>query len=143
VYGTGQQYKQFNEVEMKGYSELINMIPTGKSLAVQHYRHSSPFARENTMWHWPKLYGVRKGHGAHSDDTFAWRATSYVNLTEAALKADTYAVPPLLDLRRVALFDYELSVGCTQEVAIVNMAPVADYVASRSEWHLFRVRKPQ
>jgi hypothetical protein len=143
VYTTGEQYKQFNEVEMRGYSRLIDMIPPGKSLAVHFYRQTSPFASANAMWHWPKLYGVRKGGGGHSDDTFAWRATSYVNLTDAARSSGLYAVPPMLDLNRVAQFDYEISHGGPKEQAIANMAPVAEYVASASEWHLFRVRKPQ
>jgi len=143
VFSTDEQYSQFNQVEMGGFSELIDMIPPGKAVAVLHYRHDSPFGREHTLWHWPKLYGVRKGRGGHNDDTFASRTTSYVNLTEAALQAGTYTVPPMYDLSRVALFDYQLSVGTTQEVAVATMAPVADYVASRSQWHLFRVRKQE
>jgi hypothetical protein len=142
VSNTNEQYRQFNQVEMQGFSQLINMIPPGKSIAVAHYRALSPFARENALWHWPKLHGVRKGRGGHNDDTFASRTTSYVNLTEAALQAGTYSVPPMLDMARVALFDYQLSVGTTKDVAAANMAQVADYVASRAEWHLFRVRKP-
>ncbi len=142
VYKTNEQYRQFNQVEMQGFSQLIGMIPPGKSVAVAHYRAASPFARENALWHWPKLYGVRKGKGGRNDDTFASRTTSYVNLTDAAIQSGTYSVPPMLDMTRVALFDYQLSVGTTKEVAAANLATVADYVASRAEWHLFRIRRP-
>jgi hypothetical protein len=142
VYGTNEQYRLFNEVEMGGYSELIDMIPPGKSLTIMTYRHGSAFARENAMWHWPKLYTVRRGGGAHCDDTFSSRSTSYVNLTDAARAQGTYTDAPLLNLQRIAVFDYELAVGTSKETAIAHMSPVADYITSRSEWHLFRVRKP-
>jgi hypothetical protein len=143
VYATNRQYKQFNEVEMAGYSQLIDMIPPGKGVAMHFYRSTSPFARENAMWHWVKLYGVRKGGGGHSDDTFAWRATSYVNLTDVGRATNMFAVPPMLDFNRLPQFDYQLSHGGTKEAAIAVMSPVADYVASRAEWHLFRLRKPR
>jgi len=143
VYSTSAQYKKFNEVDMRGFSELIDMIPPGKALAVHYNRSTSPFAIEKAMWHWPKLYGVRKGGGGHSDDTFAWRSTSYVNLSETGLKNGTYAGPPNLNVGRLAHFDYQLTHGGFREDVIAQIGSAADYVASRSEWHLFRVRKPK
>jgi hypothetical protein len=145
VYSMSAQYEKFNVVEMGGFSELIDMIPPGKALATHYYRTGSPFARQNekAMWHWPKLYGVRKGGGGHSDDTFAWRSTSYVNLTETGLKNGTYAIPTNLNHARLALFDYQLTHGGSREDVIAQLSPVADYIATRSQWHLFRVRKPK
>jgi hypothetical protein len=141
VYSTSSQYRKFNDVDMRGFSELIDMIPPGKSLAVFYNRTTSSFAIERAMWHWPKLYGVRKGGGGHSDDTFAWRSTMYVNLTETGLKNGTYAIPPNLNPGRLAIFDYQLTHGGSSEAAIAQLSSAADYVATRSEWHLFRVRK--
>jgi len=139
VYAMSDQYTSFNRIEMKGFSELMAMIPPGKTLATHYNRSTSPFGSHNTMWHWPKLYGVRQGGGGHSDDTFAWRATSYVNLTEAARKNGTFR--RISSFHRLPAFDYYLCHGGTPDVAIAQVGALADYIASRSEWHLFRVRK--
>ncbi len=142
VYTTSEQYEHFNRVEMRGFSELIAVIPPGKAVATHYYRASSPYGFQNAMWHWPKLYGVRQGGGGHTDDTFAWRATSYVNLTEAGLKNGTYSINASLGFYRLKAFDYYLCHGGPAENAIAHAGAMADYVASRAEWHLFRVRKP-
>jgi hypothetical protein len=140
IYAMSDQYKSFNRIEMKGFSELIAMIPPGKTLATHYNRASSPYGNHNAMWHWPKLYGVRQGGGGHSDDTFAWRATSYVNLTQAGLTNSTFRRAG--GFQRLTAFDYYLCHGGPPDAAIAQAEAGADYIASRSEWHLFQVKKP-
>lgn len=142
VRGTHLMYTQFNEIDMQRFSELIDLIPSGKAVLPHYYRNFSAFARESSMWHWPKLYGVRKAKGGHTDDTFAWRTTSYVTLTDKALADGTYVAPLAWDRHFIARWDYVLSCGGPKDWTAYDLQELGEHVASRGEWHLFRVRKP-
>jgi hypothetical protein len=140
VQSTHAQYAKFNEIEMPGFEELVRMIPPGKALAVQYQRPDSRFAKHRGMWHWPKLYGVWQGGAGRSDDTFAWRSTSYVTLTREAHRLGTFNGSPGLNPAALARWDYLIVHGGAQPAIAAAVAPVAEPVASRAEWHLFHVR---
>ena len=142
VGGTSSRYARFNRVEMAGFEELVRMIPPGKALAVHYARLQSPFAKHAAMWHWPKLHTVWNGGGARTDDSFASRSTSFVTLTEPALATGTFTGSPGLNPGALARWDYLLVHGGDRPGIAAAVASVATPVGTRSEWHLYRIRKP-
>jgi hypothetical protein len=141
VSSTHAQYRRFNHHEMRGFSDLIHQIPRGQALAVHYQRSDSPYANYQALWHWPKLYTLSGAPGGRTNDTFAWRSTSYVTLTERGLAAGTYQGRPGLNTGALAAWDYLLAQGESSRSLSSTLGGGAELVASRGQWHLFRIDK--
>lgn len=141
AYTAHNGYERFNRVEMAGFEQLMRQIPPGKSLATHYFRHTSPFAANAAMWHWPKLYGVWQGGGGHTDDSFSIRSTSYITMTERARGLATYSQDPGLHPELLKAWDYLLIHGGVASGAQAAVGNVGKLVGSSAEWYLFRIER--
>ncbi len=75
------QYQGFSEQEMAGFAELLDEVPEGKRLYVHYTASGTVYGDHQSLWHWPKRVAVHQG--GVTNDSFAFRSTNYITLTEA------------------------------------------------------------
>ena len=133
---TAQRYRAFSNKDMGEFRELLQKMPPGASVATHYVTPFSEYGRHNATWHWPKLHAVYGG--GITDDSFAYRVTTWVTLTDEARRAGAIKRHNL-DPVKLKEWDYLLVRGRSPAVEnLLGRAPLA-LVGETGTWRLYMI----
>lgn len=131
------QYRGFSENEMASFTNLIDEIPRGKRLYVHYTSSGTPYGDHQSAWHWPKMVAVRRG--GVTNDSFAYRSTNYVTLTEEGAQLKK-AHSKRLDLRTLREhWDYLLLRADNARKTERSIRRYTTKLGRDKSWHLYRI----
>lgn len=145
VHLTHANYVAFNTHDMGDFSQLLEQIPPGATLAVAYtrqFRGRSAYGDHAPLWHWPKLHHVR--HGGRTSDSFAFRPYSTITLSPEArargLDLQEYRWVVRSDGTHLGGWDYQLKRGFADDPPPLEQHHEA-LIGQTGHWYLFKLRE--
>ena len=135
-----QHWRAFSHDEMGDFEDLVARVPAGVRVGTRIPTPFSVHGPHNALWHWPKLACLTSG--SFTDDTFAYRATAFVELTPQA-RARGFIVKNASRVDDAALDAFgallvhgdDAEAARTQALGKGRLRPIS----STGTWHLFAV----
>ena len=131
------QYQGFSEQEMAGFSALIDEIPPGKRLYVHYTSSGTRYGDHQSAWHWPKMVAVTRA--GVSNDSFAYRSTNYVTLTEAGTRLRSARSKKLNADTLREHWDYLLLRASNASKTERSIRRYTTKIGRAQSWHLYRI----